>query len=706
MNEVGVILPTTTFSKLVSYKESDETDWDSFHKIYVSLPSGGSYTARFATESNPYETLWPTFADVRYEDYPNECGPDFAQFNIEQPKNTCTSLIKNGDMGDSTGGSIEGWWHIQGGLEVASGGADESAFSLTNTNRVGSWDGLAQYIDTRCMIEGKAYAFRAKVKLLKDGYQWQCNPSAYSNLPDSCPRATLRSSYGVNRNSDWMPIGSTVTGDQEWNGMEGIFTVNAFTADAGFAAIYITGAPAGVDIILDSVSLVLMTPAPTFTPTTTPSNSPTFSKNQTLANAPVLFSTNSEYTESTSFAADGHITFASSSGKEAVVITKDAHAGDIDFIIEIKHREIFGTGYQSGIYLFFAPEENTIHHMETSDNQFSAFEGNAVALLGERIYPSIQSATWMTWKAQTTDGTVAQYPSLNYQMLQGFLRLYRTNGMVHAYHSQDGTTWSEIGTLDTLPDEYKTAPLKIGARMKRNWMSQYSMNFLPTIISDGPVSAIPETVPETSPPAFESSDFDYLNTVTFGGDGISLAASSGQEAAVMSSRAHNGVGSEADLEILVELTSREIFGGGYQAGLALFFASADATIEDVSSSNYGNFESNVVSTIKEKIYPPSTGSTWFDFKSTDTSDMLYKPPSQWSANYQMLSGYLKLERKNGFITASHSHHGALWTMIGSSVELPVALKTAPLKIGMRISRNWNVEYSLTVKPIITSGGAA
>eukprot|EP00978_Attheya_sp_CCMP212_P001641 scaffold3352_cov47-Attheya_sp.AAC.3 len=120
-------------------------------------------------------------------------------------------------MGDSTGtgGSIEGWWHIQGGLEVASGGADASAFSLTNTNRVGSWDGrgLAQYIDTRCscMIEGKAYACRAKVKLLKDGYQWQFNPSAYSNLPDSCPSATLRSSYGL-----WVTgYGLRVTGSIE-----------------------------------------------------------------------------------------------------------------------------------------------------------------------------------------------------------------------------------------------------------------------------------------------------------------------------------------------------------------------------------------------------------------------------------------------------------------------------------------------------------
>eukprot|EP00978_Attheya_sp_CCMP212_P001640 scaffold3352_cov47-Attheya_sp.AAC.2 len=251
--------------------------------------------------------------------------------------------------------------------------------------------------------------------------------------------------------------------------MEGIFTVNAFvfTADSGFAAIYTTGAPAGVHIILDSVSLVLMTPAPTSTPTTTPSNSHTVSTtaSPTLANAPVLFSTNSEYTESTSFAADadGHVTFASSSGKEAIVITKDVHAGDIDFIIEIKHREIFGTGYQSSIYLFFAPEENTIHNIKTSDIQFSAFEGNAVALLGERIYPSIQSATsWMAWKAQTADGTGAQYPSLNYQMLQGLLRLYRTNGMVHAYHSQDGTTWSEIGTLNTLPDEYKQLRLKLG----------------------------------------------------------------------------------------------------------------------------------------------------------------------------------------------------------------------------------------------------
>lgn len=710
-NELGEAFPTTTFSKLDYYKQSDATDWDSFHKIYVSLPAGGSYNARFVEDN---QTIWPLFADVRYEDYPNQCGPDFAQLNIEQPERTCSELIVNGDMGDSTGtGSIEGWWHIAGGLKLASGGADGSSFALTNVDRRGSYDGIAQYLDTRCMVEGEEYAFSAKIKLVKDGAIWQCNPSSGSNQADSCPDATLRSSYGVNRDNDWQNVGKMVTGDQKWNVMEGSLTVRSFDANAGFTALYITGAPYGVDIILDSVSMVPVTAAPTSSPTMSPTASPTgvVTSSPTLSNPPDLFSTNAEYTDKVSFAPNGVVTFASQSGGNAAVITKDAHngigpSGEIDFVVELQSREIFGTGYQSGLVLFFAPEDSSIHHVATSDNQFNIFEQHVVSTIREKIYPSI-SGNWLYWRSKTApDGTSVQQGSGSDLKLSGFYRLRRIDGEAHSYYSADGSTWTEIGTPFVLPDEFKMSPLKIGARVQNNWMTQYEMTILPSIISDSAASSAGPNEEVAASPSFDAQSADFLDTVSFGADGavkLAKSDSSGLESAIMTKSAHNGVGSEGDLELLVEITGRQIFGTGYQAGIALFFAAADKTLQDVSSASFGTFEANAVSTVREKIYPAITTATWFNFRSIDPSGTQAAPSG--SANYQMTTGFLKLERKNGIVTASHSHHDAIWTTIGSPIELPPELKTAPLKIGMRISRNWNSVYDVNVKPTITSGGA-
>ena len=713
-NDVGETLPTTTFSKLVTYKESDATDWDSFHKIYVSLPAGGSYNARFVTESIFSEAVWPGFADVRYEDYPNQCGPDFAQLTIEQPDRTCSELIVNGNMEDASGaGSIEGWWHIAGGLILTSGGADGTDFALTNADRRGSYDGIAQYLDTRCMVEGEEYRFSAKVKLMKDGNLWECNLSSGSNQAESCPSATLRSSYGVNRDSDWQNIGRMLTGDQEWNLMEGSLTVRNFDANAGFTAVYISGAPDGVDIIIDSVSMVPVTAAPTTSPSASPSSSPTsvVTLSPTLSNPPDLFSINTDATDKVSFAPGGAITFATQSGGNAAVITKEAHkgigpSGEIDFVVELQSREIYGTGYQSGLAIFFAPEDSSIHHVATSDNQYNVFEQNVVSTLNEKIYPSI-AGNWLYWRSKTApDGTSVQQSSRSDQKMEGFYRLRRIDGKAHSYYSAHGSTWTEIGNPFVLPDEYKMAPLKIGARVRNNWMTRYEMSILPTITSDGPASAAGPGEADQMLPSFDAQTADFLDTVSFGPDGIVKLAksdSSGLESAVVTKSAHSGVGSEGDLELLVEITNKQIFGTGYQAGVALFFATSDKTLQDVSPSSYGSFEANVVSTVREKIYPSITTATWFNLRSIDPSGLQAAPSG--SANYQMKTGFLKLERKNGVVTASQSHHNAIWTPIGSPVELPPELKNAPLKLGMRISRNWNSLYDIDLKPTITSGGA-
>merc|ERR1712194_440151 len=87
-----------------------------------------------------------------------------------------------------------------GGIEISNleGGADGSSFSFSSQFRDYSSFGIAQFLDTRCMVEGRTYMLQASIKLVdQDGSAYTCTPGNIQNNFAPCPSAHLRSRFGT-----------------------------------------------------------------------------------------------------------------------------------------------------------------------------------------------------------------------------------------------------------------------------------------------------------------------------------------------------------------------------------------------------------------------------------------------------------------------------------------------------------------------------
>lgn len=454
-------------------------------RLFVTLPAGGSYSGKFFNENN--EPLWPLYTDLRYEDAIGNCGEDFASFEIDQVSQPqCDELVQNGDFENS----IDYWWHVGLlGLEQASNGADGSSNSLLAPNSIdggGRHIGMGQYLDTRCFEEGYIYTFNALIKL--DGYV--CNLSGYSSDPTPCPVATLRFKNRLTGVTTWPNVGKMKTNDKEWNVISGSFTADEINAEANSVFLYVSGAPAGVDIQIDQVTLTrsLTTSSPTKTPTKTPTlaptKAPTLAPTKSPTSKPVSLSTDSptkalgdqsaspyEATDSDAvqYIGDDSIRLVTETGQDATVMTKLAHVGDIDFTVHFNDRFVGDSGYQPNLVLFFAPETASVSDLTTNDNGFgNFFESTVVSWMREKIY-CCMDYTWFLVKALDGSGSLVQGSGgKNIKMASsGSLRLKRTAGKISSYYSFDnGSSWTQIGTDMLLPETYQDAPLKVGFRMK------------------------------------------------------------------------------------------------------------------------------------------------------------------------------------------------------------------------------------------------
>jgi len=213
------------------------------------------------------QVVWPVFVERSWEDVEG-CGPAFSLVMDESAPRNCNQLIVNGDAEDN---SIEGWWHTAGGISVLEGGADGSSYAFSSQSRSYSSWGIAQFLDTRCLVEGRKYMLRASVKLLnKDGSAFTCTPG--DNRVAPCPSAHLGSRVGTTNpeNDPFLTIatmGSWATG--EWNNMTGLFTVSEKLARAGSVLLAWHRTPAHVQVLLDDITLSLVG-APSSQPSTTP----------------------------------------------------------------------------------------------------------------------------------------------------------------------------------------------------------------------------------------------------------------------------------------------------------------------------------------------------------------------------------------------------------------------------------------------------
>ena len=84
------------------------------------------------------------------------------------------------------------------------------------------------------------------------------------------------------------------------------------------------------------------------------------------------------------------------------------------------------------------------------------------------------------------------------------------------------------------------------------------------------------------------------------------------------------------------------------------------------------------------------------------SDLLLHCPV--SGSFKMNGGEIKIRRADGFFSAFISPDGNDWSLVGSPLELEKRYQTAPLKIGMRVKREYKQEFLLSVIPKITSNG--
>mmetsp|Transcript_40882 Transcript_40882/g.128094 ORF Transcript_40882/g.128094 Transcript_40882/m.128094 type:complete len:1750 (-) Transcript_40882:409-5658(-) len=678
-----------------------KTQDSSSGRLFVTLPAGGSYQAQFFEDGEP---AWPRYTDLKYEDEVGNCGADFAAFDIDPlTPDQCDSLVLNGDFE----ANAEYWVHAGlHGMEVASGGAGGSLFSLRAPNPAdggGAFVGLGQFLDTRCIEEGYAYTLSAQVKLVdaSTGSLYECNPDAYSGAEDACPKGNLRF---TNRLADpqhsYEIAGRMETVDAEWNPMTGTYVATAYDAAAHKAYLYITGVKAGIDIYIDDVSIVRSevssapTARPTDAPTPAPSAEPTASPS--ALPEPEVPSPFEGSGDSVTFEGAGTISLATDSGADSSVMTKEAHAGDLSLTVEITGRSMVGSGYQPNVVLFFAPEATAIADVTTNDNGFgSFFEPTVVAWSREKIYynptnPDSLRHTWFNAKVRGEDGEyVSKSGGKGERLESGFLRLERTGGSVQASYSFDGASWTALsGAPVLLPEEYRAAPLKLGYRVLRSWKSAYDITTLPSIVSAGAVTPGAVTGPQSY---FVEGNTERVGT-TCDATGCTLALDT-YNSAMLSTETFSG-----DVTFTAQVTNREIFGSGYQSGIALYFAPADATLATVpwDRNQDGAFNDYVLSVVSDKIYPTMDHTFTYVKTQTDAG----RADQSGGDGWKNMEGYLKLERVGDVVSAYMSPNGNGWKAIGAPKTLPAAYAGAPIKLGLRTFRNWCSGYDISVMPTV------
>ena len=171
----------------------------------------------------------------------------------------CVDMIDNGDFEDLT---LRSWGWIGQGLTLQS--VDNvkysgSGYSIATTDRVNNFDGISQTITKQdCMGIDMVFEVSLDFRLeAEDGTPLSCDPALkYTGLSQTCPIAGLRIQNHDN-SEDYqevaVSIGPYKTND--WNAIRGHFQVTQAMIDARHIDLFINGASAGINIVIDNVVL-------------------------------------------------------------------------------------------------------------------------------------------------------------------------------------------------------------------------------------------------------------------------------------------------------------------------------------------------------------------------------------------------------------------------------------------------------------------
>jgi len=232
---------------------ADATLWDVRRSYSVSLPPG-DFSVTF-TDTTTSSQVWPKFAEVIFGDEPRGCTYFVESVNVDPPEvaeDECDNLVENGRF-DS---GLDKWYHNGGGMKTATG---YSGDAISTDGRENSLQGIAQFIDTRCMINGTKYEIKAKVKMASHagGATPTCSFEKEGAGEDHCPRVNLKTS--VNGETSYIHLGvAKVTlpwEDDDWNFVFGSFTVDNDIINAESVILYFDGPDSANDIIVDDVEV-------------------------------------------------------------------------------------------------------------------------------------------------------------------------------------------------------------------------------------------------------------------------------------------------------------------------------------------------------------------------------------------------------------------------------------------------------------------
>jgi hypothetical protein len=196
------------------------------------------------------------------------------------------------------------------------------------------------------------------------------------------------------------------------------------------------------------------------------------------------------------------IEFESIDGQDSSVLSTDTYSGDIELIVKIDVRVDDGEDHQPQIVLFVAPEDTTVEDVTTNDKDWAGFEERVVSWMKESICSEMDH-TWFNFNTKQEGGTyITQSHEMKEEKLScgASLKLSKDKDMVSASYSLDydhetgDGSWIQIGSDVPLPSEYRSAPLKLGYRIKRGNKSGYFVSTTSKIVRIEEATTIKETI--------------------------------------------------------------------------------------------------------------------------------------------------------------------------------------------------------------------
>eukprot|EP00754_Rhynchopus_humris_P010194 Rhum_TRINITY_DN14126_c0_g1::Rhum_TRINITY_DN14126_c0_g1_i2::g.69894::m.69894 len=275
----------------------------------------------------------------------------------------------------------------------------------------------------------------------------------------------------------------------------------------------------------------------------------------------------------------------STTGEEAAILSDPLPSSDWSLAVDVLRHDMFGTNYEGHLVLFLAPDTAGLDDVATNDNAFDTFLNTMVATLQVRIHAT-SAHTWLRVRI----GDVAYEIDVLHRLTTGGVRISREGSFVRCQYRLPGTSsWVDIGAGGELAAGTRESSLRAGVRVRREWLSSYLIQFVPTI---APASL---AVPWHGLPTVHRMPQSYV-----------FASTTGEEAALIT-----GCPLSGDVSTAVDVLRHDMFGTNYEGHLVLFLAPDTAVLDDVATNDnaFDTFLNTMVATLQVRIHATSAH-TW------------------------------------------------------------------------------------------------